>query len=173
MELTETAKELFKATAKALKGHARRLFIARTVKELGEGGKEKARRELGWSWVTIQKGLCELESGIACVDAYSLRGRKRAEEHLPNLLADICAIVDGESQIDPSFQSSQLYTRLTAAEVRRQLIACKAYRHEELPSVEVIRQRLNSLGYRLRAVSKSKPKKRLPKLTPSSPKSER
>jgi hypothetical protein len=173
MELTETTKELFKMTAKALKGHARRLFIARTVKELGEGGQEKARRELGWSWVTIHKGLCELASGIACVDAYSMRGRKRAEEHLPNLLADIRAIADGESQTDPSFKSSQLYTRLTAAEVRRQLIGTKEYSHEALPSVEVIRQRLNSLGYRLRAVSKSKPKKRSPKPMPSSPKSER
>jgi hypothetical protein len=173
MELTETTKELFKTTAKALKGHVRRLFIARTVKELGKGGKEKARRELGWSWVTIEKGLCELESGIACVDGYGLRGRKRAEEHLPNLLADICAIVDGESQTDASFQSSQLYTRLTAAEVRRQLIAQKGYSDEALPSQEVIRQRLNSLGYRLRSVSKSKPKKRSPKPTPSSPKSNR
>lgn len=173
MELTATAKELFKTTASALKGHARRLFMARTVKELGVGGKQKARQELGWSWVTLQKGLCELESGIACVDAYSARGRKRAEARLPNLLADIRAIADGESQTDPSFKTSQLYTRLTAAEVRRQLIERKAYSDEELPSEEVIRQRLNSLGYGLRAVSKSKPKKRSPKPTPSLPKSAR
>jgi hypothetical protein len=171
MELTETAKELFKTTASALSGHARRLFMARTVKELGAGGKQKVRQELGWSWVTINKGMRELESGIACVDAYAMRGRKRAEERLPHLLVDMRAIVDSESQTDGSFKTSRLYTRLTAAEVRRQLIAGKGYSDEELPSEEVIRQRLNSLGYRVRAVSKSKPKKRSPKQMPSLAKS--
>ncbi len=171
MELSETAKELFKTTAKALKGSARRVFMVRTVKELGPGGKQKARQELGWSWTTIEKGRHELESGIECIDAYSARGRKRAEEHLPNLLKDIQDLVDGESQIDVSFQTNQLYTRLTAAEVRRQLIERKGYSDAALPSEEVIRQRLNSLGYKLRAVSKSKPKKKSQKPMPSLPKS--
>lgn len=165
MELTETAKELFQTTGKALKGAARRIFMAQTVRELGVGGKEKARKELGWSWETIEKGRRELDSGIECVDAYSERGRKRAEEHLPNLLFDIRAVVDGESQIDASFETNQLYTRLTAKEVRRRLIANKGYSDEVLPSEEVIRQRLNSLGYKLRTVLKSKPKKKLQKRT--------
>lgn len=171
MELTETAKELFKTTAQALKGAVRRMFMARTVRELGPGGKQKARQELGWSWTTIEKGRRELESGIECVDAYSARGRKRAEEHLPNLLTDIRGLVDGESQIDASFQTSQLYTRLTAKEVRRRLVEYKGYSNEALPSEEVIRQRLNSLGYKLRTVVKSKPKKKLQKPMRSLPKS--
>lgn len=44
-----------------------------------------AERELGWNRGTIRKGQRELERGIVCLDAYSLRGRKRSEEHLPNL----------------------------------------------------------------------------------------
>ena len=47
MELTEGFKELYKVTAAQLKGSARRLFMARTVKELGEGGQRLAERELG------------------------------------------------------------------------------------------------------------------------------
>jgi hypothetical protein len=39
----------------------------------------------------------ELERGIVCIDAFSSRGRKRSEEHLPKLLLDITAIVDGQS----------------------------------------------------------------------------
>jgi hypothetical protein len=85
MELVEEAKELFRKTAKALKGSERRLFMARTVKALGEGGQCLAERELGWNRGTIRKGMHELESGIVCVDAFSSRGRKRSEEHLPNL----------------------------------------------------------------------------------------
>ena len=38
MELTTSLKSLFIETAKSLKGSARRLFMARTVKALGAGG---------------------------------------------------------------------------------------------------------------------------------------
>ncbi len=125
MELTEAVKDLLVQTAKALKGSARRLFMARTVQALGEGGQRLAERELGWNRETIRKGMHELERGIVCLDAFSSRGRKRSEEHLPNLLSDITAIVDGQSQVDPHFRTYRLYTRLTATEVRRQLISQK------------------------------------------------
>jgi len=171
MALTEAEVELYTKTAQELTGSARRLFMARTVKVLGRGGSEWAYRQLGWSPNTIKKGLRELETGIKCVDACNARGRKRAEEKLPNLLVDISAIVDGQSQTDASFQTTRLYTRLSAAEVRRQLIAQKGYSDEQLPSEEVIRQRLNQLDYRVRAVRKSTPQKRSPKRTPSSHKS--
>ena len=101
MELVEEVKELLRETEKALKGSARRLFMARTVRALGEGGQRLAERELGWNRGTNSLGQHELEQGIICLDAYTLRGRKRSEEHLPSLLTDITAIVDGQSQADP------------------------------------------------------------------------
>lgn len=159
MELTESLKTMLIETARALKGSARRLFMARTVKELGKGGQLRASRELGWGRVTIRKGLRELDSGLVCLDAYSLRGRKRAEEHLPNLLTDIKAIVDRQSQADPQFRSQRLYTRLTATEVRRQLIAQKGYSDTELPTAETIAAKLNAMGYYPQKVAKSRPKK--------------
>jgi hypothetical protein len=75
------------------------------------------------------------------------------------LLSDIQAIVEPQTQADPTLTSQRLYTRLSAPEVRRQLIAQKGYRDAELPSDEVIRQRLNQLGYRLKRVAKTKPQK--------------
>lgn len=162
MDLTDSLKTLFIETAKALKGSARRIFMARSVKELDTGGQRLAERELGWSRVTIRKGTHELESGFACADAFSARGRKRAEEHLPNLLTDIQAIVDGQSQADPQFRTHRLYTRLSAAEVRRQLIAQKGYTDEELPTVETIANKLNDLGYYPKKVAKSQPQKKIP-----------
>ncbi|GAC1412359.1 MAG: hypothetical protein NVSMB49_29320 [Ktedonobacteraceae bacterium] len=89
----------------------------------GEGGQRLAERELGWNRVTIRKGKHEVESGMVCADGFRLRGRKRSEDHLPNMLKDITAIVDGQSQADPQFRSARLSTRLTAAEVRCQLIS--------------------------------------------------
>src|SRR5256885_16779723 len=108
MELTEEVKALLLNTAKDLSGSARRRFLARTVRALGEGGQRLAERELGWNRGTIRKGLQELEHGIVCIDAFSSRGRKRSEEHLPNLLNDITAIVDGQSQADPQFRTNRL-----------------------------------------------------------------
>src|SRR6266498_5568755 len=134
MELTDSIKTMLIETAKALTGSARRLFMARTVKELDPGGQQRAARELGWGRMTIRKGLRELDSGVECIDAFGLRGRKRAEDHLPNLLTDIQAIADSQSQTDPQFRTNRLYTRLTTAEVRRQLIVQKGYTDAELPS---------------------------------------
>jgi hypothetical protein len=170
MELTDSLKTLLIETAKSLKGSARRLFMARTVKELGPGGQQRAARELRWGRMTIRKGLHELNSGVICVDAFALRGRKRAEAHLPNLLTDIQAIVDSQSQAAPQFRSNRLYTRLTAAEVRRQLIAHKGYSDTVLPTAETIGTKLNDLGYFPQKVAQSQPQKNFQKRTPSSTK---
>jgi hypothetical protein len=169
MELTDALKGLLQATAKQLKGSARRVFMARTVKQLGPGGQRRAEQELGWNRVTIRKGTRELESGLAIVDAFALRGRKRAEERLPHLLADLTAIVDSQSQADPQVRTTRLYTRLTAAEVRRQLIAQRGYTAAEVPTVQTLGAQLNALGYRLRKVAKSQPQQSSPRPTPSSP----
>jgi hypothetical protein len=169
MELTDAHKALFIEAARALSGSARRVFMARTVAALGPGGQRRAERELGWDRGTIRKGARELASGFAIVDGFALRGRKRAEAHLPNLLADLEAIVAGQSQTDPSFRTTRLYTRLTAAEVRRQLIAQHGYTDEELPCVQTIGAKLNALGYHPQTVAKSQPQKRSPPPTPSSP----
>ena len=167
MELTDSLKALFIDTARTLKGSARRVFMARTVKELGPGGQRQAERELGWSRVIIRKGTRELESGLPILDNFAARGRKRAEDHLPNLLADITAIVDSQSQTDPQFRSTRLYTRLSAAEVRRQLIAQKGYTAAELPTTETIGAKLNALGYSPKKVAKTQPQKKSRKRMPS------
>ncbi len=168
MELTDSLIALFTDTAKTLKGSARRIFMARTVKELGPGGQRRAERELGWSRVTIRKGTRELESGRPIPDNFAARGRKRAEAHLPTLLTDIRAIVDSQSQTDPQFRTNRLYTRLGAAEVRQQLMAQKGYTDAELPTTQTINTKLNDLGYFPKQVAKTQPQKKFRKPTPSS-----
>jgi len=168
MELTEALKAMFIDTATGLTGSARRVFMARVVKHLGRGGQRRAERELGWCRVTIRKGLHELNSGFTCIDAFTARGRKRAEDHLPTLLTDIRAVVDGQSQADPQFRSQRLYTRLSAAEIRRQLILQQGYTDAALPTQETIRVKVNTLGYTLTTVAKTQPQKRSPRRMPSS-----
>jgi hypothetical protein len=162
MELTDSVKNLLIETAKQLKGAARRRFMALTVKDLGFGGQSRANKELGWDRDTVRKGVRELETGITCVDNYKGRGRKKAEDNLPELLVDIQSIVDSQSQTDPTFKSNRLYTRLSVEEVRKQLILQKNYTEEELPTTETIRRKLNHLGYYPQKVKKSKPQKKIP-----------
>ena len=158
LELTDSLKELLIDTAERLKGTERRQFMAQVVQGLGLGGQAQAERELGWNRGTIRKGLHELAHG-AIRDAFEQRGRKPTEARLPRLLEDIRAIVEPHTQADPTLTSQRLYTRLSAAEVRRQLIAQNGYSDAELPTNEVIRQRLNQMGYRLKRVVKAKPQK--------------
>jgi hypothetical protein len=168
MELTDSLKALFMDTARSLKGSARRLFMARTVKELGPGGQRHAERALGWSRVTIRKGTHELDSGFTCLDALAARGRKPVEAHLPTLLRDMTAIVDSQSQTDPQFRTTRLYSRLSAAEVRRQLITQHGYTDDGLPTVQTLTTKLNALGYYPKKVAKSQPQKKSQKPTRSS-----
>ena len=160
--LSEGFKDVLRYGAEQLRGSARRIFMAKTVKELGRGGQRLAARELGWNRETVRKGAHELHSGFPCVDAFTLRGRHTSEEQLPQLLTDIQSIVDPESQVDPSFKTTRLYTRLTAKEVRQQLIEQKQYPADELPTVRTLNTKLNALDYGLRRVAKSEPLKRIP-----------
>jgi hypothetical protein len=103
----------------------------------------------------------EITSGIPIQDKLHLRHRKRAEERLPNLLDDIKSIVDSQSQTDPNFHSTRLFTRLTVAKIREQLISQKGYTDEELPSNQTLNTKVNQMGYGLKKVLKTKPLKKI------------
>ena len=154
--------------AKALKGSQKRVFMAKAVQAMGRGGQRWAQEHLGWCRETIRKGAHELRTGMTCVDAFHCRRRKPAEEHLPRLLDDIRSIADGQSQADPKFQTGRLFTRISAAEVRRQLIATKGYTDAELPTQQTINTKMNLLGFSLSRVAKCRPQKESRRPMPSS-----
>ena len=163
MQLTDSLKSFYKTTAAALKGTDRRKFLAGLVLELGHGGQSTVMATVGCCNKTIDKGMQELKSGIECVSAFNLRGRKPVEARLPRIRDDIKALVDGQSQTDPQFRNNRLYTRMSVAEITRQLIAKDEYTAEELPGHETMRRIVNELGYHPQTVAKSQPKKRFRK----------
>lgn len=134
--LTDGIKSLLKNAASKLKGSARRRFMSETVLEFGPGGQCLAERDLGWNRGTIRKGLHELSAGIECKDAFCMRGRKGSEKHLPNLHDDIREIVEPGVHVDATLRTSRLYTKLTARQVRIQLIEKKTTRMKIFPSGE-------------------------------------
>jgi len=143
MALSEAQKRAYQEGAKLLKGAARRQFMARIVQSLGSGGQSQAERELGWNRVTIRKGQREIEQGEPIIDNFAGRGRKSVESRLPQLLADIETIAGEQSQTDPTFRTTRLYTRLTVRAMRQQLIVQKGYSEADLPSDEALRVRMN------------------------------
>ena len=133
--------------------------MAQAVEVLGLS-QRRAARALGWSRDTVRKGLHELHSGITCLDNFSARGRKPIEVRLPALWLDICDLVQDHLQTDPTFQTRWcLYCRVSAAEVRRQLIDRKGYPEGQVPSVQTITTKLNDLGFPFWPVTKSRPQK--------------
>jgi hypothetical protein len=101
--------------------------MASVVVQMGRGGHGFVAEELGWNRDVIRKGLHELNSGMICVDAFSSRGRKRWEDKQPELAQNVREIVDAQSHTDPTFRTTRLHWRITAKEVRRQLLQDKGY----------------------------------------------
>jgi hypothetical protein len=58
------------------------------------------------------------------------------------------------------FQTDRLFIRISAAEVRHQLIATKGYSDAELPTQQTIYKKLSMLGFRLTKVARCRPQKR-------------
>jgi transposase len=158
VELTDAMCVSFTTTANAFQGAGRRRYMAETVEAFGISQRQ-AERLLGWSRDTVRKALRELHSGITCVDNFTARGRKPTEFHLPRLFQDIRELVQEHLQTDPTFQSTRLYCRVSAASIREQLVQRKGYSEEQLPTVQTVGEKLNLLGFRLRSVTKSRPQK--------------
>jgi hypothetical protein len=167
-ELSDSAIETIKEAARKLSGYRRRQFQAEVANQYCGGSPRRAERAFGWGRDAVNTGLHELRSGIRCCDNFTARGRHRIEEQSPQLANEIHDLVQPECQADPKFQTPFAYTRMTSRQVREQLAAKTAGTALPLPAERTLRSVLNRLGYRLRRVRKTKPKKNFPRPTPSS-----
>lgn len=156
-ELGDLAKQTIRSAARKLTGFARRQFQAEVAKSYCDGNPRTAERVLGWGRITVAKGLNELRTGIRCVEDFASRGRHKIEEHQPELVAEIHALVEPQSQADPKFQTPLAYTRVTAKAVRERLLANAGETNRRVPAERTVHDLLNRLGYRLRRVRKTQP----------------
>lgn len=154
--------------AALLTGHKRRRFQAEMALKYCDGSARHAETTFGWGRDAVHTGLNELRSGIRCLDAFDLRGRKTTEERHPELEPHIRRLVDPHAQADPKFQTTFAYTRITAQAVRDALLAVPELAGK-VPTRQTVGDILNRLGYKLRRVQKARPQKRSPRPTPSSP----
>ena len=159
----EMCKKIFVKTIKKLKCHEKRETVAELAMACGKGGQSFIAKEFKVGRDTIRKGIEEIKTGIKYIDNHNLKGRKKITDKLPRLEDDIKDIAESQSQIDPKFQSNRIYTRLTVNEFRKQLICKKGYKYTELPTNQTLNTIINRLGYNLRKIQKTKPKKKIAK----------
>ena len=165
--LTNDFIQTIRSAAGLLTSHRRRRFQAETALRYCAGSARQAEVVFGWGRDAVATGLGELRTGIRCLDACRLRGRKKVEELCPELEEHIRRLVDPQSQADPKFQTALAYTRITAKAVRDDLLARPEW-DGRVPCRQTVGDILNRLGYRLRPVLEARPEKKSPRPTPSS-----
>lgn len=89
------------SASKRLFGSERRSFMAEVALEICDGSPRIAERRFGWGRATVQKGIDELEQGVAPKTQPSNRGRHCSEIDNPQLAIDIRLIVEPFTQADP------------------------------------------------------------------------
>ena len=165
--ITDDLVESLCSAAKKLTGFERRQLQAEMATKYCGGSARRAEAVFGWGRASVHTGLNERRTGIRCLECFSRRGRKKTEDKVPLIKAEIQKIVEPQAQADPKFQTTLAFTRVTAKAVRDQLLKNKKLR-DNVPCRQAIGTILNRLGYSLKRVQKTRPEKRFRKQTPSS-----
>ena len=150
---------------------ARRRAMGDVTMALLDGKRRVAEDVFGWNRRAVELGIHEYQTGIACVNDISARGKPRTEDKHPKLLAEIQTIMEPHSESESSLRTTLLYTNMTAKTVHEALVQ-KGWSEADLPSVRTLSNLLNRQEYRLRTVAKSKVQKKQTKPMPSSRTSE-
>ncbi len=154
--------EDIKLAASKMTGANRRAFLADMAIKYCDESPRKTETIFGWSRHTVELGLHEKSTGIICLSAHSpCSGRKLWEVKYPEPAEFLLNLADSYSQQDPTFKTTILYTRLTAAEAIKQLYD-QGFNNEVIPSPSTMAEFLNRNGYKLKPVIKAKPFKKKP-----------
>ena len=150
--------------------YRRRRFQAEIALRYCGGSARRAEAVFDWGRAAVSTGLGEERTGVRCLDACHLRGRKTTEQLCPALEEQVRRLVDPQAQADPKFQTPLAFTRITARAARavRAALLAQPELQGRVPCRQTIGRLLNRLGYRLRRVLKARPKKKSPRPTLSS-----
>jgi Rhodopirellula transposase DDE domain len=138
---------------------ARRRAMGDVTMALLDGKQRVAEDVFGWNRRAVEVGIHEYQTGIACVNDLTARGKPKIEDKHPKLLAEIQTIMEPHSESQASLRTTLLYTNITAKTVHQALVQ-KGCSEADLPSVRTISNLLNRQDYRLRTVAKSKVQKK-------------
>ena len=145
----------------------RRRAIGDVTLTILDGKHRVAEDVFGWGRSAVEVGIKEFQTGLSCVNDISARRKQKTEDKSPELLAEIRAIMEPDSEAESHLRTTFLYTNMTARAVYNALVE-KGWSEESLPSIRTISNILNRQDYRLRTVAKTKVQKKQQKPTRSS-----
>ena len=129
----------------------RRLWLGAEAAELGGGGVAVVAAATGVAADTVRRGRAEIRAEEVAAPGRSRLpggGRKRAEEHDPDLVAALAALVDPVTRGDP--ESALLWTTKSTRKLAAELTAA-GHRVSDF----VVRRLLREMGFSLQANSKT------------------
>src|ERR671915_1384440 len=148
--------------ASHMTGATRRAFQAEMALKYCDGNARRAEEVFGWGRQTVDVGLAEKRTGIACLSLHAaFSGRPRWEDQYPEAAQALMELALAHSQQDPTFRTTVSYRRLTAKTAIEGLRQ-KGIEETALPAPSTMAVIWNRLGFRLRHVVKSKPLKKVP-----------
>lgn len=81
-KLSSDILDSFKLAINLLTGYEKRKYVAELTLKYFDGSPYKIESKLGVRRCMVIKGLKERETGIRCLDAYQLRGRKKKKNYM-------------------------------------------------------------------------------------------
>ena len=98
--------------ASHMTGATRRAFQAEMTLKYCDGNARRAEEVFGWGRQTVEVGLAEKRTGMACLSLHAaFSGRPRWEEKHPEAAQALIDLALSHSQQDPTFRTSVSYTR--------------------------------------------------------------
>lgn len=148
--------------ASIMNDEGRHIFVAEISLKYCNGRARQTESVFGWGREMVNTALGEKRTGIRCLGSQSnFSGSIRWEDRYPDAAKVLCELAESHAQQDVSFTTEIAFTRLTAKEALNQL-GKRGFSDDQLPANGTMAKVLNRLGYRLRPVVKSKPKKKIP-----------
>ncbi len=84
----------------------RRRAMGDVTMTLLDGKRRVAEEVFGWNRKAVELGIHEYQTGIACINDISARGKPKTEDKHPMLLAEIQAIMEPHSESESSLRTT-------------------------------------------------------------------
>lgn len=151
MEWTVMLSELravIRNAAKHMTGFQRRKFMATMAMEHCNGSPRQTETSLGFNRRAVSRGLQELELGRPIRNRTQRRGRPRIEQHRQDISRITDEVLSENSQMDPKFQTTLAFTRVTGKGLRQALATSLNVALTSLPVPRSLRRLMNrNLNY--------------------------
>ena len=146
--LDKARRESLRASARQLRGPARRAFQAPMAMKYCGGNPARAEKLFGWGREAVALGLHEIRTGLVCYSARpAFSGNKLWEEKHPGLMALLRQLVSGQVPLPAPSRKRVGQGWLTAKEVIQSLRE-HGVAEEKLPSITTMTEILKRNGYR-------------------------